>query len=333
MNTPGEDLRSYLEKPFESPDDETVRAFRLECPGTGELVWVTFSPEAQRQLLIQISEELAVMSGALTKFIDRQTVWHTDRKTGRKARYVAFTCTRASLTSTFESLIVDFIRMLDGMETSAFETFEDVFLKWEELLQQDIRKVSFNTLVGLFGELVVLEYVAPNDPTLAVESWSGPENEGPDFKSASWNIEVKTTTATNYNRLHVSDPNQFVPSGGIPLYLARVALTTHPRGRTIHELRDHIIELGISNIDLAGKIQMVSAQILEDDTTRPLLVKDIGFYKVDETFPHIGDFGAPRVMEGVSNLQYDVELQYAYRLSNEEMTSVFLEPVRTNVEP
>jgi hypothetical protein len=92
--------------------------------------------------------------------------------------------------------------------------------------------------VGLFGELCVLLAVADETGCeAAVQSWRGPGREEHDFGMPLHDVEVKTTLGER--REHwISTATQLAPTGGRPLYLLSIQLTTAAvdAGQTLPEL-------------------------------------------------------------------------------------------------
>ncbi|MFC4949054.1 PD-(D/E)XK motif protein [Pseudonocardia sp. GCM10023141] len=92
--------------------------------------------------------------------------------------------------------------------------------------------------VGLFGELLVLEYlIGEIGVGPAVESWQGPLNEEHDFVFNDVHLEIKTTSGEQ--RRHMMHGfTQLVPLRGVPLSLISVQLTrsNHEGGRTLSRI-------------------------------------------------------------------------------------------------
>ena len=92
--------------------------------------------------------------------------------------------------------------------------------------------------VGLFGELLVLEYlIATIGAGKAVETWQGPLNEEHDFVFSDVHLEIKTTTSEQRRHM-MHGLMQLVPLRGVPLSLISLQLTrsNHEGGRTLPEI-------------------------------------------------------------------------------------------------
>ncbi|GAA1568592.1 PD-(D/E)XK motif protein [Kribbella karoonensis] len=84
--------------------------------------------------------------------------------------------------------------------------------------------------LGLFGELLVLEYLIEKlGAALAVESWQGPRSEEHDFVLDDVHLEVKTTSG-ELRRHMMHGLTQLVPVRGVPLSLVSFQLTRSSQG-------------------------------------------------------------------------------------------------------
>lgn len=96
--------------------------------------------------------------------------------------------------------------------------------------------------VGLFGELLVLEYLIDNiGAGQAVGSWQGQLSEEHDFVFGEVHLEIKTTSGEQ--RRHVMHGfTQLVPIRGVPLRLISIQLTRSnvDGGRTLSQLVSQI---------------------------------------------------------------------------------------------
>mgnify|MGYP003670697284 CR=1 FL=1 len=101
--------------------------------------------------------------------------------------------------------------------TSALRSFRD-FLA-------GVSKMSRQEEVGLFGELLVLEYLISNLPEHeAVAAWRGWDAAEHDFDLGDTDVEVKTTTSER--RQHrIASATQLVPTPGRDLWLLSVQVT------------------------------------------------------------------------------------------------------------
>lgn len=103
-------------------------------------------------------------------------------------------------------------------------------------------RLSQDKEVGLFGELIVLEYLINEvGAGPAVGSWQGPLSEEHDFVFGYVHLEIKTTSGEQ--RRHMMHGfTQLIPLRGVPLRLVSIQLTRSnvEGGRTLSQLVSQI---------------------------------------------------------------------------------------------
>jgi Putative PD-(D/E)XK family member, (DUF4420) len=86
-------------------------------------------------------------------------------------------------------------------------------------------RISDERVVGLLGELLVLEYlVTTHGEVPAVQAWLGPDAEEHDFVLPSFDAEVKTTLTERRNHV-IGNETQLETSPDRPLWLISIQLT------------------------------------------------------------------------------------------------------------
>lgn len=166
--------------------------------------------------------------------------------------------------------------------------------------------------VGLFGELLVLEYLINHiGAGPAVGSWQGPLSEEHDFVFGDVHLEIKTTTSEQ--RRHMMHGfTQLVPLRNVPLSLISVQLTrsNHEGGRTLSHL--------VSNVrtEAGGhrpKIDDALAAVGWNDDASELYAtfwakrNDLRAYDVNERFPALT---LDRLTQVVPNIRVVSDLTY-----------------------
>lgn len=119
----------------------------------------------------------------------------------------------------FAETVVDAIHLHDVEAVTAIRTSMRLFRR----LLRDVRLISLERIVGLLGELWVLNRLIDASGREALESWTGPSGEAHDFRIGDAEFEVKTTTRQHrVHRIHGLD--QLEPSVGAKLYLVSIQL-------------------------------------------------------------------------------------------------------------
>jgi hypothetical protein len=117
--------------------------------------------------------------------------------------------------------VIDRVQLLkESLATAA-----GVVLCGMKMLLRQLSKLSREDEVGLFGELIVLQYFGSQGSLdEAVNAWRGPDREEHDFVLTHEDIEVKTTTSEQ--RVHrISSISQLSAVGDRPLSLISIQIT------------------------------------------------------------------------------------------------------------
>lgn len=170
--------------------------------------------------------------------------------------------------------------------------------------------------IGLFGELLVLEYLINKiGAGPAVDSWQGPLSEEHDFVLDEVHLEIKTTSGEQ--RRHMMHGfTQLVPLRGVPLSLVSVQLTRSNQdgGRTLSQL---VSQLRAKSGGYTPKVDHALDAVGWNDDDAELYTtfwakrNEPRAYEVDGRFPALTldrlTQAVPNMM-AVSDLSYRVDL-------------------------
>lgn len=109
---------------------------------------------------------------------------------------------------------------------------------WRQFLRSLSGGMSRPDVIGLTGELHVLEALLSLDPVL-LPAWRAPDDGLHDFENAGHALEVKTTLGPGW-RVTISTIDQLDETGLERLDLIQVRLFESPDGRTLEELIERI---------------------------------------------------------------------------------------------
>lgn len=170
--------------------------------------------------------------------------------------------------------------------------------------------------VGLYGELLVLEYLINKiGAGPAVASWQGPLSEEHDYVFGDVHLEVKTTSGEQ--RRHVMHGfTQLVPLRGLPLSLISIQLTrsNHEGGRTLSQLVSQIrAKSGGHRPKFDDALEAVGWKDDDSELYTPFWAKrnEPRAYDVDDRFPALTFDRLTQVipnMKVVSDLSYRVDV-------------------------
>lgn len=172
--------------------------------------------------------------------------------------------------------------------------------------------------VGLFGELMVFEYLIGKIGTgSAASAWQGPLSEEHDFVFGNVHLEVKTTTSEQ--RRHMMHGfTQLVPLRGVPLSLVSIMLTRSnvDVGRTLGQMVSRIrAQTGGYRPKVDDCLDALGWQDEETDLYTTYWAKRdaVRAYGVDHRFPAITFERLSQVIpncEFLSDLSYRVDLTH-----------------------
>lgn len=170
--------------------------------------------------------------------------------------------------------------------------------------------LSSSALVGLFGELLVLEELAAQKVG-GVASWTGPTGTAQDFHGPGWALEIKSTIAPEGRTIRVHGADQLAEDGR-ELSLIWQRLEASAVGRSLNDLVHSLRELveDQSRLQLLlGLVGYRTSDALAYDTPRFTLAERRCFV-VNDAFPRITDASFPggRAPHGVSDVHYTVDL-------------------------
>lgn len=230
--------------------------------------------------------------------------WITVQSSG--ARLLDVTCADTRLVPTFATMVGEMLDRIDVSGTTAVDELSRVLESWRLILAQQARDRGRNQVIGLFGELVILERMTRVDPVRALMAWRGKEGYRHDFYATNA-LEVKTYTTLNTPKVSIHGAYQLDPPIEGSLHLATFRVEETPTGRTIVEIVDEIVKLGVLRSELLGR-STENAPIILDDGLR-LAVAEERLYEVTDDFPGVR---ASRLgeddLKGVESLRFALML-------------------------
>jgi len=167
--------------------------------------------------------------------------------------------------------------------------------------------------IGLYGELLVMrDLMIPQFGTRAsVSGWRGFKKAPQDFQVPGFALEVKTTTASIPDRIHISNVQQLDNQGPGHMILTLVHLDRNESSGdgTLPEIVDELrTMLPDTELDLfnAGLIEVGYHDMHRDLYEHTYYVlKQRKHYEVVEDFPHIT---LEMIPEGVKSVKYSISI-------------------------
>ncbi len=219
-----------------------------------------------------------------------------DREGRDGTRRIALALERIDLESVFLVVAEDLIAS-SRSASGALEAVEAVGSRlsaWQTCLK--LRREGFGQerMLGLFGELVLLEQMAAAVGfDRAIAAWTGPDRGLHDFEAGRMAIEVKTSLGAR-GAVHIGSLDQLDPSGLQDLVLCRIVVVPEETGLDLPGLvartRRAADSMGHAvRRDLDHRLLMSGYIDAESQETRSdrLSVAEVEGYEVREAFPRL----------------------------------------------
>ena len=189
--------------------------------------------------------------------------------------------------------------------------FNHKMLKFEFFTSGRLGKDSTSRIIGLIGELLVLENVVKQLGAGAISSWWGPERHRHDFEFENSGIEVKTTINTNSNEVEIHGLKQLSPDPERSLYLAHLKINLDPKGSNLNELVKRILDSKVSKFELDEKIKKsgVTDDLIESFSNFKFNGFIARYFLVDGAFPSITQENlSAGDLSRISRVSYKIDL-------------------------
>lgn len=137
----------------------------------------------------------------------------------------------------FGALLDEILKIIDVGFNDLVSLIKEILDKWKNMLSLDSERIlSLNSLVGLFGELIFMDYLANEKGQDLFASWVGPLGNRHDFEFARNSIEVKSTMLKDSAMIVVHGVHQLEAYPGKEVYILRVKLELVPHGESVPKL-------------------------------------------------------------------------------------------------
>jgi len=230
-----------------------------------------------------------------------------------RTAYAEVVCRRPALNDLFSSITSEILELVDENPSRPDLKAGIVLDRWRSLLRADnSRGLELNKVIGLMGELIVLEEIA-SEGLIDVDHWTGPDMLRHDFTLPKGSIEVKTTTSAAGWRVQIHGTRQLdLPPRG-DLVLVGVRLERSPEGaRHLADQIERLISSGVSHEILWQKLNLLD--IYEEPTERltehRFNLRESVAFEVDRSFPRIAEesFISGSMPEEIIDLGYTIDL-------------------------
>jgi len=196
--------------------------------------------------------------------------------------------------------------------TSAIEKVIATYEDWSEFF--GIRNFSSDKtskVIGIIGELCVLEGLVETKGPKVLTNWWGPARHRHDFEFDEIAVEVKSTINLYSNEVEIHGLSQLLPDENRLLFLAHIKINLDPNGINLSELIQRLLTKNVSKFELTEKIR--KSGVTDDliDAHGEFRFTDFiaRYYKVDSAFPSITPSNlSSETLSRISKVNYGLKL-------------------------
>lgn len=250
---------------------------------------------------------------SFTNFKEHKTVGIETKNlvTKNNDRYSIYLKNKKYLNNFFY-LLAELLDVLSLGKNKAFElkNFQSKLEQWVIFLKNNkSKKLSLQELIGLFGELLILDLlinITKDEKVLFY--WKGPFGEAQDFVNNNKFIEIKTSATKKFSTVHISSEHQLDFHAKDSLYLCNVLIDENKSGMTLKYLVEKIRNK-LNNENKKFFNQLLEALKIDLKTLKiydqKFLLNTTYFYNITEEFPSlISSDLDPRI----TKVQYELDL-------------------------
>lgn len=233
-----------------------------------------------------------------------RATWITHGHEG--ATWLDVACLDARLLRTFLSLIGEMLDRSDESGRPCMDELTEVLESWRTALARARSVMDRNRMIGMFGELTILERLARHDPQAALSAWLGRKGGRHDFSRTNA-LEVKTLAGSGSPMVTIHGDAQLDPPTDAQLYLVAFRITDSASGESVDELIEMIVVHGVPREEIIRSLGDDAPG--EEDRSRRFEIEETRLHHVGEDFPGIRASRIdPSVLRGVSDLNYQLTL-------------------------
>lgn len=304
----------------ERKPDINIPALQVALGGVGAPVWASLGGDGSSRFLVEIGvAPMSVPELGADALVAGIEMLHAR---GSLKRFLWLGCRHASLQGVFAQLCADLVRRFaEGTAVAAGVAAS--LVEFRELLRTPAASLDLSAVVGLVGELLVLDQLSDASPT-AVPTWLGATKARHDFRNGAKAIEVKTSLVRRTSTVTISAIDQLEAPQYGTLHLVHVALERNPTGSLsvpalVESIKAKCQAQDAPRVD--ALVATIAGSPLPEIARECFSLRLQQCYVVDEGFPCLvaGKLKAKALDAGVSDVTYKLDLSSAgaFRLGDE----------------
>ena len=264
--------------------------------------------ENRRHLLIPLGP------GEAARTSTRGQAVHIARVAHNGQSYLTVFCLLPNLHGVFTQFCGELLFSIHDAGSPAREAME-AYERWRTLFSDASlgRGLTDEALIGLIGEMLVVEMCLVAGCPGDLDYWVGPFGAVHDLRTVGQALEVKTTLSREGCIVPISSIDQLTQPSEAALHLVHLRLEPDPAGLNLESLVKRLVEAGASLSEIARRLMELGGSIDELDqyTGRRFRQTSLRFYDVDGfAFPRItrASFESGDLPPGTLHLRYSIDL-------------------------
>ncbi len=228
--------------------------------------------------------------------------------------YLTVCCLLPELQGVFTQFCHELLNSVRKAESPAREVME-AYVRWRSLFSDasQERGLTDEAVVGLFGELLVLEKCLASGAPGHLEYWVGPFAAVHDFRVQGHALEVKATLTREGRIVPIASVDQLEPPSEASLHLVHVRLELDPSALDLEALVARLVAAGAARLEIGRRIAALGGSVDRLDTyaARKLRLVELRVYDVEGmAFPRITReaFKGGELPPGTLNVSYSIDL-------------------------
>lgn len=297
--------------------DDRLEMVKRPVSGSSHGLLYAVDRDSHRHLLLPIDDHYAF------KQVDGESLRLRDTTGADGTRYMDLSCVSNGYREVFAALVDDIVRRLSQGDVDGPAQIQKALGEWRRLLKP-AQEMSPEASRGLFGELVVLGWLASRNAPFALESWTGPSGGFHDFSTPNGDIEVKTSAKEGLD-VDVSSLRQLDVSSTGDLTLVRLSVAETQDGQNMSDMVEALADLGVQKWPLVQKLDDAGFKLgVSHDSTRYQMIVAPCAWHVALDFPALR-YGSldHRWRDAITKVRYTLDLATAPgRLEDDEFQAV-----------
>lgn len=239
-------------------------------------------------------------------------IYQKTKTQDKELYFIDLLCKLPHLNELFSIIITEILEEIEKDHEFPYKKCKIVIERWRELLAKaNPRRLSEDTLQGIFGELWYLRELSATDLN-AIDYWVGPQGNPHDFSSGKIDLEIKTTSR-KARSFWINGIYQLTPPEDGVLYLCTIKLDrVKSGGESVPDIIKSLKEIGINYTKLLSLLIELDYSTNDNKYYKNFRyqIMENRVYLVDDDFPKITihSFKGDSLPKSVIDIKYLIDI-------------------------